>query len=216
MSLTYPALAERIANLPSGGALTDKNRFDRGYLYSLIDGAIAVVKRNEYTRTKKVHMSWYFPLVLTIDKSQQLIDGCYYRFDLPQIIALDARHTGAGYIGTIKFNQSFRVTIGRARFAAQQTDRYMKVRDSVTDVLLENDFCEIHGKKPIKFKIEACWASVTDLPNFNIERDNALINIDLIPEVERIITQTDLLIITKSFADKMMNMNRQNDVPMIQ
>lgn len=209
-------IAERISNLPGGGMTANTVEFDRPYLYSLIHAASAIAKSNYFIKHKKVHQSWYFPLNITVDISQQVSAGCYFRYPLPQIIGLDGRQMGLGYAGTIVANQGFRVTVGRAAFASQQADRYMKVRSSVTDLLIENDYLELYGKLARKIRLEAAWANVTDIENFSIERDEYPINIDLIPEIERIITQTDLLIITKSFADRMMNTNRVADTNIVQ
>lgn len=214
--MTLPAIAERISNLPSGGYLTENSKFDRHYLYSLIDSAAATVKRVEYNTTKKIHQSWYFPLNITVDISQQVNSGCYFKYEIPQIIALDARHMGLGFVGTIIANQGFRVTVGRAAFASQQADRYMKVRSSVTDILIDNGFIEMYGKLARKVLMSACWASVMDLPNYNLEKDHYPIEESQITAIEKVITQTELLIITKSFADRMANMNRTDDAPILQ
>lgn len=213
---TLPEIAERISNLPSGGMTTSVNELDRPYLYSLIHAATAMAKRNDFAKTKKVHQSWYFPLNITVDMTQQVDSGCYFRYPLPQIIGLDGRQMGLGYAGTIVKNQGFRVTVGRAAFASQQADRVMRVRDSKTDLLIENDYFELYGKLARKVRLEAAWADVTEITSFNIEKDQYPVNIDLIPEIERIITQTDLLIITKSFADRMSNLNRVADAPIVQ
>lgn len=200
MAITLPEFGERIMALPGGGFSSDEGRFDRKFIYNLIHTATAQAKRIEFTRNHKIHQAWYFPYFPEFVKDAQ-IDNCFYRFKIPQQISLDARQTGLGYLGTLQFNQQYRVTIGRSKFAAQQHDRVMKVRDDRTDVLIENGYMEVYGGKPQKFRVEGIWADPTECDNYNIERDSYPISADLIPEVEKIILQTDMVIITRSAID---------------
>lgn len=202
--MTLPEVYELIAALPNGGFLSDESRLDRPFIYQKIHEGRATAIQNWYLRHKNIHNSWYFPLNLSLDKSQQ-IDGCYYHFELPQIIAMDSRHSGMGYIGTIKFNQGFRVTLGRAKFASQQADRFMKVRDTVTDVLVENDFLEIYGKMPQKFRVEAIWSDPTKLSSYNIEKDQYPIDFNLIGGIQSYILQRDVVLITRTKSDTIQN-----------
>lgn len=205
--MTLLEFSERIMVLPKAGFLTDENIFDRKYIYSLIHSASAQAKRNEFLRTKKIHNTWYFPYYPEYDSKAQA-DPCFNRYKLPQTIALDARQTGLGFVGSLKFNKEFRVTIGRAKFAAEQNDRVMKVRSGRTHVMIDNDYMEVYGDTK-NFMMEGCWFDVTELPNYNIEKDNYPIEASLIPEVEKIILQTDMVIITKSAIDRLQN--KQDD-----
>lgn len=200
--MTLPELYQRIATLPSGGMLSDENRFDYGFVYSLIHTASAQAKRAEFMRTKKPHPAWFFPYYPDFNSLAQ-IDGCFYRFKIPQIIALDARQTGVEYAGSIRANEQFNVVIGRAKFAAMQKDRVMKSGIGNT-VLIDNGFCEVYGKAK-NFFINAAWFDVTQLSNFSLEKDDYNIEASLIPEVERIILQLNLNIITKSAIDYLQN-----------
>lgn len=200
--MTLPDIANRIASLPSSGFLTDENKFDYGYLYSLIHTASAQAKRAEFMRTKRSHPAWFYPYYLEFDQLQQ-IDNCFYRFKLPQLIALDARQTGLEYIGSITGSSGFNVVIGRAKFSAMQADRVMKVGNGNT-ILIDNGYCEVYGGAK-NFFINAAWFDVTQLSNYNLDRDDYNIEASLIPEVERIVLQLNLNIITKSFADRIQN-----------
>ncbi len=71
-------IAERIELLPSGGFLSSDNRFDRNYVYSLIDSAAAQAKRNEFARTKRIHNSWLFPIYPEFVESAQISSCRFY------------------------------------------------------------------------------------------------------------------------------------------
>ncbi len=190
-------LTERIANLPSGGFLTDENRLDFGYLRSLIHSASAQAKRNDFARTKRVHSSWLYPYYPQLNDDSQ-VSNCYYKFKLPQYIAFDSRMTGIGYVGSVENNQQFQIVENRAKFSAMMKDRVMKLGKN--KVLIENGYMEVYGKTT-KMVVEASWYDVTELPNFNIDKDHYNIETSLIPEIEKIILQTNLVIITKSAMD---------------
>lgn len=199
--MTLPEFGERIAALPASGFLTDESKFDRKFIYSLIHTASAQAKRMEFAKSKKTHPSWYFPYFVDFDKAEQ-IDDCYYRFDIPQYITFDSRISGMGYVGSIKQNNSFRLVQGRAKFASMQSDSIMRADGRKIYVLLENDYIEVYATiRPRNFKLEACWFDPTQLSNYNIEKDNYPIEASLVPEVEKIILQTNLIIITKSAMD---------------
>lgn len=205
--MTLPDLANRIASLPSGGFITDESKFDYGFIYSLIHTAAATAKSNRYTLEKKIHPSWWFPYYPEFDKLQQ-IDGCYYRFKLPQLIHLDPRNIGMEYIGSLQKNNQFRITVGRAKFAAMQKDRVMKMREGITYVLIDNGFCEVYGSVR-NFFMNGLWFDVTQLPNYNTDSDNYPVDAKLITDIERIILQLNLNIITKSASD--LRQNKQDD-----
>lgn len=193
-------LTERIANLPSSGFLTDENKFDVGYLRSLIHSASAQAKRNDFAKTKKIHSSWLFPYYPQFNAAAQLGD-CYYKFPLPQYIALDSRMTGISYVGSVEGNKQFNFTDNRAKFAAMQTDRVMRNRGNM--VLVENGHLELYGNAK-KLRIDASWYDISDpvyFKNFNINVDDYNVETSLVPEIEKIILQTNLIIITKSAMD---------------
>jgi hypothetical protein len=198
--MILPELAERIANLPSG-FLTDESRLDRPYLYSLIHTAAAQAKQISFQRTKRIESSWMFPYFPEFNEAAQIGD-CYYKFKLPQIVPLDGRQTGLGYIGSIDCNTLYRTVENRAKFAAMQMHRIMKNRRNT--VLIENGSIEIYGSAK-EARIDGCWFDVTTLPNFNINKDDYPISANLIPEIERLILQIDLATIMKSRQDYKQN-----------
>lgn len=209
--MTLPDFANRIAALPDGGFLSADNRLDYGYIYSLIHTASAQAKSNWYIKTKKISPHWWLPYYNDFDKLQQ-IDGCYYRFKLPQLITLDPRNIGMEYVGSLQKNNQFRIVVGRAKFSAMQRDRIMKMRIGITYVLIDNGFCEVYGSVR-NFFMNGLWFDPTELPNYNLEKDNYPIDAGLIPEIERIILQLNLNIITRSAQD--VNPNFKDDSALV-
>lgn len=199
--MILPEFADRIASLISGGMETSENRFDRPYLYALIHSASAQAKVARFMVTKRIPSSWLFPYYPEFNEAAQ-ISACYYKFKLPQIIALSATQTGLGYIGSIDCNCPYRVVENRARFAAMQQHRVMKNMGNT--VLIGNGTIELYGDAK-KLMIEGMWYDVTKLPNFSIEKDPYPIDAALVPEVEKIISQIDLSSIARTPIDTTLN-----------
>lgn len=196
--ITLPMFYDRIASLPDGGNLTSDNRLKRGYVYSLIHSASAKAKQNQFLRTKKIHPSWVVQFYPEWIPDAQF-DPCVKRFVMPQVIALDSRMIGVNFVGGIKGTTAFDVVVGRAKYVSWQSDPIAKT--SKNTLILENGVAELHGDAK-NFFMDIVIFDPTENPAYNIEKDPYPIEAGLIPDVEAIILQTNLNIITKSFWDK--------------
>jgi len=198
--MTLNSIAERISLLPDGGVLNSANRFDRGYIWSIIHTAAAQAKQIDFIKNnRRIHSSWLYPYYPEFVQAAQVRE-CFNRFNLPQIIEFDSRMTGVGYVGAITGNNAYRVIENRARFTSMQNDRIMKVRKDKNYVLIENGYIELYGMAE-NMMVMGCWFDVTKIPSYNVEKDDYPISANLIPEVEKLIEQANLNIIMRNKPD---------------
>ncbi len=83
-----------------------------------------------------------------------------------------------------------------------QKDRVMKNRKNT--VLIESGSIELYGNAK-QLRIDGLWAKPSSLPNYSISKSEYPVEESLIPEIEKILLQTNLVIITKSAIDTISN-----------
>ncbi len=194
---------EIIASGAVGGYLTVDNRLNRPYVYALMHSARAQAIRDNFLRNKIVSPFWYQQYFPEFELPEQEEVGCLVKFKLPQQIPLDPRRDGLGYIGTIKQNQRWTQINERGELSAY-LNRPVTKNDPM--LLIENGWGELYNKPANRqFMIEGIWADPTAIPTYNLEKDPYPISEDIWNDLQRIILQKDLIIITKSFTDRIDN-----------
>ncbi len=191
--MTIIEFAQRIIALIESGIISTDGRMDYPFVYSLINTGSAAAKREEFLKSKRIHSSWMLPFVPEFNEAAQ-ISSCYWKFKLPQIIALDSRQTGLGYVGNIDCNSPYRVVENRAKFAAMQKHRMMKNRANT--VLITNGYIELYGNAK-ELSVDGLWFAPEELPSFNIEKSPYPIEASLVPRVEAILAGMNLNMISK-------------------
>lgn len=213
-SITLPQLYERIASLPSGGALTNDSKLDKGFIYSLIHSARAYVVSQRWIAESKVPYVYYQRFEPDYRKLAQE-DSCLTKFyDFPQVIQLDQRASGVGYVGTINgVPMSFREVTSRQAFASMQNDRVMKM-GRVPYVLLEGNSLEVYYKDKIKeFAIEAIFADPTLVPTYNVDYDAYPVDIADVSKMEAYITAIEYKTIINTLIDRISNSRDEASQP---
>lgn len=191
---------EIIASGAVGGYLTVDNRLNRPYVYSLMHSARAQAMRDNFLRQKIVSPFWYQPYYPQFELPEQEDVGCYVRFKLPQQIPLDPRRDGLGFIGTIKHNQRWTQINERGELSLY-LNRQVTKNDPM--LLIENGWGEIYNKPALReFMIEGIWANPEEIPTYNLEKDPYPISEDIWNDLQKLILQKDLIILTKSFVDR--------------
>lgn len=189
--MTLPELREHLGSLPSAGYMTSDSRFDPGFLDSSIHNARAFVVTERWKQDRKVPPVYYQTYEPVYDKAAQDTDECYTVFyGVPDIIALDGRATGLGYVGTLNGTPTtFREVSSQAAFASMQTDRLMKF-GRFTYVLIGKNTVKVFAESKIKrFTMDAVFADPTLLPSYNIIRDQYPIDVSDIPKIETYLLQ---------------------------
>lgn len=191
--MTLPQIYERIGSLPDGGYLVIDSRFDPGYIYSLCHTARAVIASERWKVDKDIPYTYYQTFIPEYSVlAQSNTDGCFISFyGLPQIIALDGRATGMGFVGTINGKPcTFREVTSRATFASMQTDRVMKAGREPYILLLPGGEFQVWYQDAItELKIDAVFADPTKLPDYNVDIDDYPIDQGDVGIVERLLMQ---------------------------
>jgi hypothetical protein len=204
--MTLPEVRDIFRSLPSGGNLTDENRFDDNYLDQLIHSVRALSISNKANVMKKRLPIWYQSMIPEYSKDFQDGQKLCVKFQIPDVITLDARENGYGYCGTVECNKAFRIWTDRGVFASACNDRIMNPTSGrTTNILFEgSNYGEIYGATLITElpRFVAIFAIPTDVPTYNILTDQYPIDEGSIEDMINIMTKANLNIITKSFYDR--------------
>ena len=212
--MTLPQIYERIGALPNGLYLTSDTRFDRGQIYSLVHSARAFVVNERWKSDKKIPAIYYLTYLPSYNKLAQE-QSCYVKFfDCPDIISLDGRATGVGYVGTINgVPCNFREVSSRASFAAMQSDRTMKAGRKAYVLFGHNGELEVYYQDAItEFQIDLIASDPTKVPGYNIELDSYPIDISDIPKIEMYLMQGTMSLSYRTPIDRI-NDGRDITVP---
>ena len=208
--MTLPELYERIGSLPSGGYLTVDTRFDRGYIYSLIHTARAFIVSERWKANGMIPPMYYQKykpeyVILSQDEG-----SCYSKFyNVPDIISLDGRASGAGFIGGNGTNCQFREVNNRAEFASMMNNRlFRKLRKPVV-LFLGSGEIEVYSQDNIEdIQIEAIFADPTKVSSFNVDFDQYPIESSDISKLELYLLQGPVNSIVRTPMDRV---NEQRD-----
>ena len=203
--MTLPEIYERVSALPLGGYITIDNRMDKGFMYSLIHSARAIVVGQRYVE-EGIVPSVYFQAFKPDYIEAAQTSTSYARYSgFPAVISIGSKRDGMGYVGSVCLNVPFRQVQDRATFASMQQDRVMKAGRKAY-VLVGNGYLEVYYKNKIKeVLIEGVFMDPTKVPNYNIEKDDYPMDIGDIGRMEMVLMQGDLNMIAKSVTDRVKN-----------
>lgn len=208
--MTLPELYERIGSLPSGGYLTVDTRFDRGYIYSLIHTARAVIISERWKMNGMVPAVYYQPYKPEYVILSQTEDGCYSRFyNVPDIINLDGRATGLGYVGSTGTLCQFREVNNSAVLASMMNNRIIRKMRKPIVLVLGGGEIEVYSTDSIEnLRMEAIFADPTKVPTYNVDYDQYPIDASDISKIELYMLQGSMNMITRTPMDRV---NEQRD-----
>ena len=212
--MTFPELYERIGSLASGGYLTEDSRYDKGYIFSLVNSGRAVIVNERWKADMSIPPIYYLPYETNYDPQAQPADGCYTIFyNTPDIITLDGRATGVSYVGTVDGTPKlFREVSSRAEFAAQQNDRIMRSPNNVR-VLFGNGKIECYYKNRIKhIGIEIIARDPRQIPTYDIERSQYPMDEGDLARLDTYLMQGSMNATVKTIADRIAN-SKDNTQP---
>lgn len=208
--MTLPELYERIGSLPSGGYLTVDTRFDRGYIYTLIHTARAVIVSERWKMNGMIPAVYYQPYKPEYVILSQDADGCYSKFyNVPDIINLDGRATGLGYVGANGQLCQFREVNNRAVLASMMNNRIIRKMRKPIVLVLGGGEMEVYSTDSIEdFRMEAIFADPTKVPTYNVDFDQYPIDASDISKIELYILQGSMSMTTRTPMDRI---NEQRD-----
>lgn len=212
--MTFPEIYERIGSLASGGYLTEDSRYDKGFIFGLVNSARAIIVNERWQRDSaipSIYRMWY---ETEYDPSAQNADNCNTIFyNTPQIIALDNRASGVSYVGTVDgLPMIFREVANRATFAAQQNDRIMRSMKNAR-VLFNYDTIECFYKNRIKrIGMEIIPRDPRQIPTYDIERSQYPMDEGDLAKMDTYLMQGSMNATVKTIADRIAN-SKDNTQP---
>lgn len=207
MSLTLPQLIERVSSLPSGGYITSDSRLDPGYMTSLINSARAFIVCERWKQYGKIPPIYYQKFVPVYDKQSQDEGACYTKFyNVPDIVALDGRSSGLGYVGANGELVQFREVSSRAALASMMNQRIIAKKRRPMVLIGGDGSIEIYFRDAVKVpQMEAIFSDPTEVPLYNVDYNSYPMDISDIPKMETYLMQGAFQLIYKT------PINRVND-----
>lgn len=213
--MTLPQLYEQVASLPSGGYLTVGTRYNKKYIYDLIHSARAVIVTNRWKSEGKIPPIYFQPFKPQFETLSQDRHGCFTRFlDVPDIIALDGRATGLGFIGGDGTLCMFREVSSKATFAAMQNHYIMKMGRNVSYALmLGGGEINVYSTTSIEsMELQAVFSDPTQVNTYNVEYDSYPMDTGDIKRMEDMLMQGSMALTYKTPIDRV-NDQRDTTVP---
>jgi len=212
--MTISEIYERIGSLPNAGYLTSDTRLDKGYIYSLIHSARASVVSQRWAMMGFIPPAYYQSFKPEYVILSQDEGACYSKFyNVPQIMALDGRATGLGYVGADGTICQFREVNNRAQLASMMNNRIIRKMRKPIVLVLGGGEMEVYSNDPIEnMKIEAVFSDPTTVSSFNINLDDYPIDLGDIAKIEQILLQGTMNMIARGVMDRV-NEQRDTSVP---
>jgi len=212
--MTLPELRERVSSAPTGGYITSDSRMDAGYIDNLIHSARAFIACERWKQYGQVPPAYYQKFEPDFSKLAQEAGSCFTVFyDIPQIIALDGRASGIGFIGNLNgIACQIREVSSLGEFASFQTDRIMKSGRKAYLINGQGEFTVWFKDKIKSFQMEIIAADPTLLPLYNVDYDDYPMDISDIPKMETYMLQGSFGLIYKTPIDRI-NDSRDVTVP---
>ncbi len=212
--MTFNEIYERIGSLESGGYLTSDSRYDKGFIFSLVNSARAVIVNERWKADMAIPPIYYMRYETVYDAQSQSADSCSTIFyNTPEIIALDNRASGVSYVGTVDGTpMTFREVTNRAEFAAQQNDRIMRSTNNAR-ILFGYNTIEAFYKNRIKhIALEMIPRDPRQIPTYDIELSQYPLDEGDLARVDTYLMQGSMNATVKTIADRIAN-SKDNTQP---
>lgn len=209
--MTLPEIYERLASLPSGGYITVDTRFNKQYMYSMIHSARAFIIGERWKQFGKIPPVYYQSYKPTYEVLSQDADSCYAKFyNVPDIIALDGRATGLGFVGGNGTLCQFREVSSRSAFASMQSHTTMKKgRGKIYVLVLGGGEIEVYSDLGVEdIMLNAIFADPTKVDTYNVDYDDYPMDVSDIPKMETYLMQGSMGLVYKTPIDRV---NDQRD-----
>lgn len=212
--MTFNEIYERIGSLASGGYLTEDSRYDKGFLFSLVNSARAVIASERFKADMAIPPSYYQEYEPEfIKQAQQSGLCCSIFYDCPEIIGINNLSSGLGYVGTVDGKP--------ARFAevVSEADMAMILQDRITRipltpyVLRSAGNIRVYWKSTVKYlKMTGIFADPRQIPTYDIELSQYPIDEGDLARVDTYLMQGSMNATVKTIADRIAN-SKDNTQP---
>lgn len=188
--MTQRELKEVIQRLPSGGIMTDSNRYDDAYIIALMNTYRGLVLKTVYQKDKRINPVCYQKYYPRYESDLQ-DTACHVKFRMPEVICMDEHSDGLRFMGSIDGDVSFRRVHSRAKLAIYNSHKIMNVNNKrAISVLYDgNDqILEVYGNKDLKeMMVEGIFVNPNDIPTYNALLDQYPFSEDYVPLLQNMI-----------------------------
>lgn len=204
---TLEKLRNRISSLPVAGYITVDGRLDASYMDFLIHSARAFVVCERWKQYGKIPPIYYQKFFPQYEKLAQDSNGCYVKYyGVPDIIALDGRATGLGYVGSSNTLNQFREVSSRGALTSMMNNRVIKANRKGLVLFEGGGEMSIYFRDKVKMpELAAIFSDPTQVPEYNINFDSYPMDISDIPKMETYLMQGSMGLVYRT------PINRVND-----
>ena len=179
--MVHPEIIERLSRLPSGGVINDQNRFDYGYLSSLLDTFRAKVINIQYNgdrftaKSRRINPVCYQKHWPVYEKELQEAGTKFVLFRCPEFISIDGLSDGLRYVGSIEGSCSFRRLKTRTEISMYNSNKITNLENGRFQSALydgSQGMIEVYGNKALKeLLVEGLFSNPLLIPTYNKDVD---------------------------------------------
>ena len=212
--MTFPELYERIGSLASGGYLTEDSRYDKGYIFSLVNAARAIIATERFKADMAIPPIYYQEYEPEFIRQAQETDLCCSVFyDCPEIIGINNLSSGLGYVGTIDgVPKTFAEVASEAELSMILRGRVTKVM-LTPYVLRSAGVIRVFYKSTIhQFKMTGIFADPRQIPTYDIQLSQYPMDEGDFSKMDTYLMQGSMNATEKTIADRIAN-SKDNTQP---
>lgn len=190
-------IIELAQRLPDGGVISDRTRYDGGYIESTIGLFRSRILKLVYQKNKRINPVCYQKHWPEFEKDLQ-DDNCCVKFRHPEVISLDDQSDGFRYIGALEFAKAYPRINSRAWLSTVNDNRVMAANNNRRATVLYDgnlQILEVRGLPLLEeIMTESILADPLSVPTFNKIYDQYPFPNDLIPDLMQMMMQEQIAV----------------------
>lgn len=193
-------ITDAIVRADNAGIFTDENRADQDYMEAITHKARALAIMQSFSKTRRLSSNWTSKHIPEYSANyQETVDYIdYVKFPIPPVITLDAKTDGFVYVGTQNGVNQYRKMTSRATYVNNQAHRFTRISndtDKEMKYFYSDGALEIYGNPDLTEPplCDCVWADPTQANQYNKLYDDYPISLDLLPIMQKILLETDLV-----------------------
>lgn len=194
--MTLQEIIDIFIRIPSGGVLTQENRYDDLFIESAVHRVRSTAIFAYWQKTKRINPIWTQQFVPVFNEALQEDDLCKVIFPCPAPVNLDEQMDGFLYIGTEDGNCPYRKVVSRAELANANKHRSIKITKDIVKVLYSDGNLEVYGNTDLKkIRVDGIFQNPTLIPTYNRDIDPYPVDEALIDMMKNIYYQTEAQVV---------------------
>lgn len=176
--------------LSNSGVRTDESKWDEPYIVNLINRYRGMAITQSFAANKNINPLWIQRYDLVYEEDAQE-DACLVKFNMPSVMMLGNTQTGLIYFGNVNGICPFRFVKTRMELAMYNSHRYNNKTKTIRAIYVEGAL-EVRNDQMLQNAfIEGVFNIPSDLPTFNVNKDQYPISEDLIPLMHQLMYKNE-------------------------